>query len=272
MLTRRWPLRLAPLALLLLLLTLVARQLAAQGESPEALTRRGFLPVVRRPAGSGGGGACQIPNTSYASLPMIPPPTNPPAAQHPDINLAIRGYASVNAPLQLVNYAGGVDPNAPQLDALFQPRRLPVFSAAYQVYKWDWGCNCRGPLNDRWPTTLLGMRVAANEIIRLPDSGYDIGGGYEAHVLYAAPGRITLKYTGEDSAAFGYTVHVEGICVEPDLLALYQQDNAAGRGELPALRGGQPFGRAIGMEIKVAIRDAGSFLDPRSRKDWWQSH
>jgi hypothetical protein len=263
-------------ALLLGLMVMAAvatQQLAAQSNEPEAFTKRAFLPIVRR-VSSGGGGAtgCSIPNVPYASLAMIPPPTNVPAAQHPDINLAIRGYAGVSAPLHLVNYDGGVDPAAPQLDALFSPRRLPVFTAAYQVYKWNWSCNCRGPLNTAWPTTLLGMRVATNEIIRLPDSDYDIGAGYEAHVLYASQNRITLKYTGEDSAAAGYTIHVEGVCVEPRLLALYQQDNAAGRGQLPALRGGQPFGRAIGTEIAVAVRDAGTFLDPRSRKDWWQEH
>jgi hypothetical protein len=54
------------------------------------------------------------------------------------------------------------------------------------------------------------------------------------------------------------------------LLALYRQLNSAGRVELPALRPGQPFGRAAGGEIDAAIRDSGSFLDPRSRKDWWQ--
>ncbi|MCL7454490.1 MAG: hypothetical protein M8467_15740, partial [Anaerolineae bacterium] len=67
-----------------------------------------------------------------------------------------------------------------------------------------------------------------------------------------------------------YTVHVENVCVEPSLLALYRQWDAAGRVRLPALRGGQPFGRARGTEIGVAIRDSGTFMDPRSRKDWWQ--
>ena len=29
-------------------------------------------------------------------------------------------------------------------------------------------------------------------------------------------------------------------------------------------------GRARGNEIQVAIRDTGRFMDPRTRKDWWQ--
>ena len=39
--------------------------------------------------------------------------------------------------------------------------------------------------------------------------------------------------------------------------------------QLPALRAEQAFGRARGDEIMVSIRDTGSFMDPRSRKDWW---
>ena len=116
------------------------------------------------------------------------------------------------------------------------------------------------------------MAVNPGELIYVPDSGYDIGGGYDAHVLYASNERITLKYTGEDNVYVGYTIYVENVCVEPDLLALYQTLDAAGRQELPALHGGQPFGRALGGEIRVAVRDSFQFLDPRSRKDWWQDH
>ena len=227
-----------------------------------------YLPIAARaPAPS-----CQIPGTSYTTLPISGAPTGIPAATHPDLNLAIRGYVPVNAPLELVNYAGNSDPKAPQLATLFAPERLPIFSRAYQVYKWDWTCNCRGELNSRWPTTLLGMRVHPGEVIHVPDSGYDIGGGYDVLVLYATERRITLKYTREDNVVYGYTVHVENVCVEPDLLALYRQQNAAGRRQLPALRGNQPFARARGYEIKVAIRDSGTFLDPRSQKDWWQDY
>ena len=52
-------------------------------------------------------------------------------------------------------------------------------------------------------------------------------------------------------------------------MALYEACNAAGRGELPALRPDQPLGRARGTEVYVAIRDTGSWMDPRVRKDWW---
>jgi hypothetical protein len=67
----------------------------------------------------------------------------------------------------------------------------------------------------------------------------------------------------------GYTLHLEGLCVDPGLLASYRQWNAAGRGQLPALRAGQAVGRARAARVGVAIRDTGSFMDPRSAKDWW---
>ena len=114
------------------------------------------------------------------------------------------------------------------------------------------------------------MRTTPGEIIRLPVAGYDVGGGYGALVLYAEPTRLTLKYTREDDVVAGYTIHLENICVDANLLAKYRSLNAAGRAELPALRPGQPLGRASGHQIDAAIRDSGSFLDPRSRKDWWQ--
>ncbi|MBK7895953.1 MAG: hypothetical protein IPJ90_13965 [Anaerolineaceae bacterium] len=174
-------------------------------------------------------------------------------------------------PLNLVNYAGNNDPNAPQLDTLFAPARVPNFSSAHQIYRWDWGCNCRLNLIDSWPTTLLGMDTAVGEAIHVPDSGYDIGGGNDVMVLYATDNRITLKYTREDNVVYGYTIHIEDVCVDPALVSLYNSLNAAGRSQLPALPGGQAFGRAAGSEIKVSIRDTGSFLDPRSRKDWWHS-
>ncbi len=154
--------------------------------------------------------------------------------------------------------------------AVFTDNRTPIFNAAYQVYRWDWTCNCRGGPILKWAVTLLGMKTTPGEIIRLPVAGYDIGLGYGALVLYAEPTRLTLKYTREDNVIAGYTIHLENICVDPNLLARYQQMNAAGRVRLPALFPGQPLGRARGTEIDAATRDSGSFLDPRTRKDWWQ--
>jgi hypothetical protein len=189
--------------------------------------------------------------------------------------LALRGYAPTVAYKGIVDLGGGSssDPNAPQLYNLFADKRVPPFTGVYRVYDWDWQCNCRGlPLSD-WQVTLAGFGVSNGEPVCAPGSGYDIGlapVGYSMMVLYASPTRLTLKYTREDNVVNGYTVHIENISVDPALLALYQSMDAAGRGHLPALFGGQLIGSAITTELGVAIRDAGSFLDPRSRQDWWQ--
>ncbi|MEW5720541.1 MAG: hypothetical protein AB1817_18095, partial [Chloroflexota bacterium] len=140
----------------------------------------------------------------------------------------------------------------------------------YRVNDWDWSCNCRAaPISDP-EVTLLGVAVAPGESIRVPTAGSDIGGGNQVMVLYADAERITLVYTRNDNVTTGYAIHIEDIVIAPELLALYQQLNDAGRANLPALRAGQPFAQARGNEIKIAIRDAGAFMDPRSRKDWWR--
>ncbi|WP_420632155.1 hypothetical protein [Candidatus Leptofilum sp.] len=239
--------------------------LMAENGRPTSENEFIYLPLITNPLD------CGISGASYSSLPIASDPITRPAWDHPDINLAIRGYEQVSASLMLVEYAGGSDANAPQLDTLFSPARVPTFTNAYQIYRWDWACNCRLDLMSNWPTTLLGMGTSEGEPIHVPDSGYDIGGGNDVMVLYATDNRITLKYTREDNVVFGYTVHIEDICVDPALVSLYDSLDAAGRAQLPVLAGGQPFGRALGDEIKVSIRDTGNFLDPRSRKDWWQS-
>jgi hypothetical protein len=216
------------------------------------------------------GGCAPIPGVTYDVQPVDPPPIDPPAEIHPDLNLALRSYRLTVTNLGLVDYQGNPDALAPQLVGLFADRRTPAFTAAYQVRDWDWACSCPGPALAEPEVTLIGMTVTADEVLHVPDSGYTIGNGYEVLVLYASPERITLKYTREDSVTHGYTVHLENICVDPNLLALYQASNDAGRAQLPALRPGQPFARARGDEVIVAIRDDGKFLDPRSRKDWWR--
>jgi LysM repeat protein len=212
----------------------------------------------------------EIAGESYGDFSVNSDPTTPPAEEHPDLNLAMRGYEAINAHKGLVDYSGGTDPNAPQLPGLFADGRTATFSTVYQVYGWDWERKRRGSSVTNPEVTMAGLAVTPGETIHVPDSGYSIGGGYEVLVLYATPERITLKYTPDDHVIWGYTLHVENIHVEPRLLALYQSWNEAGRGRLPALRAGQAFGRARGDEIGVVIRDRGAFMDPRSRKDWWQ--
>lgn len=251
--------RVAFLGLLLLL------QPLASVQAQDTLPPRLFLPLIatsaRCPSATG---------ESYAAITVEPPPTDRPAAEHADLNLALRSYAPASGFLGLVDYGGATDPLAPQLYGLFSDERTGVFTALHRVYDWNWACNCRGDLLAYPPVTLADLATAPGEMIRVPDSGYTIGSGYEVLVLYATPERITLKYTRNDNVIHGFTLHLEDVCVDLDLVMLYQATDAAGRDRLPALRAGQAFARAAGPAIGVAIRDSGTFMDPRSRKDWWR--
>ncbi|MGL4650043.1 MAG: hypothetical protein ACRC1H_11585, partial [Caldilineaceae bacterium] len=209
------------------------------------------------------------------AIPVSGPPTDRPAHAHADLNLALRGYRPTQALLTLIDVGGPTDDDAPQLSALFAPPRLPIFVGAHQVYDWNWGCGADGcpgdPLADP-PVTLLEVRAGSNELIYLPSRRAEIlGGGYVALVLYAEPTRLTIKYTREDSSVYGYTLHVEGLQVDPALVERYRACNAAGRDTLPGLRNGDLLGMAR-ESVRVAIRDTGRFMDPRTRKDWWRGY
>lgn len=224
-----------------------------------------YLPIIAKPALG-----CTPTGAVYAAIPIIPPPLSGNAATNEEYNLGYRGYAPTTTPLQLVTLGPVHDPQAPQFPTLFSNERLPNFAHAYQRYRWLNGQPVDTQSN--WGSTVLGLRVTPGEIIRTPDSGYDIGGGQDAMVLYADSQRLTLKYTREDSVAVGYTVYLEDVCVDANLVALYQSLHANGRHALPALTGKQPLGRAINNQIKIAVRDSGHFLDPRSCNDWWQAY
>ena len=216
--------------------------------------------------------ACPATGQSYDTIPTTSGPPNPPAASNPDLNLTIRGWVDVNEARGLVDYNGGTDSAAPQLYSLFGDNRTPTFSSTHRVYDWDWANNRRGNVLTNWKVTLLGMATNPGEVIKSPSrNGSDIYQGvYYALVVYAEKTRITLHYARNDYVAPGYGLHLENVCVDPNLLARYQQADAAGRGQLPALKNNQPLGTARGGEILAAIRDTGTFMDPRSRKDWWQ--
>jgi hypothetical protein len=82
--------------------------LGSSPASPAALSSRAYLPLVRRPIVS-----CASTGEAYGTLEPIDPAAGN-VAQHPDMNLAIRGYVPTTAGLGLVDYAGSLDPNAPQ--------------------------------------------------------------------------------------------------------------------------------------------------------------
>ena len=249
------------------------------------------LPLVARGWGSY---SCPITSTNqYSSgIAYQYDGDNPvrPAYNHADKNLALRGYApNPNPDLQreLVSY-GTDDPNLPpQLATMFAPYAVPPLSGFYQVYDWNWAPSpdpgSRGDPLTSYPVTALGLQTAPGQPLHVPTSAYGIGEGMEVLVLFADESTIALRYTREDSSASqGYTLHVDNICTDPNLLALYNalddpdgpryeyHESRSYAYDLPTLAAGQPFGTARGTEVVVAIVDTGQFMDPRSCNEWWQ--
>jgi hypothetical protein len=231
--------------------------------------------------------ACQpVPDPHYGTLRIEGSPDSRPAAEHADKNLALRGWAPA-APdaAATFGYCGrpSDDSRAPQLRGLFADHRIPTILGVYRIWQWDWDCSCRGdnlepggPACASGRASMLMLAVTPGEELRVPNSGYCIEGSesdcqYEVLVLYASEDRITLKYSREDNVLKGYTLHLERICVEPSLLALYRQMDRAGRWNLPAIKAGRPFARASGSSLGLVIRDSGNWMDPRCCNDWWRT-
>lgn len=259
-----------------------------------------FLPLVLNGAATTPPPTSICPTTSSNSYSLIPVPGAPADRAdyvHGDLNLSLRSWETATVLLSLVDFWGATDPNAPNMKGIFSDGRVPVFPHAYQVYDWNWGCpndfngdgnndGCRGAIlpgfsgdGNYWDTTLLGMQTTKGEQLHIPSRGpyIDSPQRHRALVLYAEETRLTIVYLWEDTIAHGYSVHFENVCTDPNLLALYRSRVDAngwriptGGYQLPGLDNGQPLGTALDTEIKVAIRDRGKFMDPRSRKDWWQ--
>lgn len=192
--------------------------------------------------------------------------TEPKPADIPDkttnrtYNPLVLPLRSSSEPAQLVDYNGGTDVNAPKFKDFFADRRIPQFISAEAFVSAE---------GNAWPVEVLGMTTAVSEIIHTPSSGYGIGEDLACMVIYADAVTLTCKYTREDHIISGYTLHVMDVCLDPDLLSAYNsvRDTPDKR---PGLFPKQPFGRAMAGRLRVAIRDTGTLMDPRSRKDWWQ--
>lgn len=263
---------------------------ASPADIAAVTTYKVYLPLV-----TGSGLGCST-GQGYSQGPVYQYDTdNPvrPAYNHADKNLALRSYAIdnslTNSQKQIAALYAESEPLAPNLRGLFVDNRIPNVLNVYDVYDWNWanppnpGTRGSGPVATTWPITVLGVQVTQGETIRVPSSGYDLGAGVEAIVLYADSNRITIHYTRQDSTAVGYSIHIENICVDPNLLALYNSlDGTARNGQLypgtpdnitdynlVTLTALQPIGKTSGTEMQIVIRDTGGFMDPRSLNDWW---
>lgn len=201
---------------------------------------------------------------AYALIPLEGPRENRPAEAHGDLNLKLRDPQPITVDLNLVEINGsGLDPDAPNLASIFNPN----FTQAYTVHDWDWNCNCKGQLLRDEHLVLLGIRTTPGEPVYIPSRQQNVyRGSYYATLLYAAEDTLTFVYTRAGNVARGYTVHYLGLQTDPNLVALFRQSQG---GQLPGLTLNTPVGIATG-ELIVAIRDNGTFLDVRSRHDWWE--
>ncbi len=258
--------------------------LAASGAAPAAPAGQStlFLPVVHS-------SACSSCSTYQAGPALQRDADNPvrPPGTHADKNLALRGYtANPGALKTFVTYNPGPADVPPQLATLFSPPRVPPFTSVYRVNNWNWAASpnpgTRGTPVLFPSVTVLGLQTTPGEALRVPHSGYDLGGGMEVIILYADADTLAMKFTRDDSAApNGYLLHVDNIVTDPNLLSLYNSLDGGARYvfhgppdntpdyNLPNLPEGQVFGAARGAEIRVAIVDSGAFMDPRSCRDWW---
>jgi hypothetical protein len=214
------------------------------------------------------------------------------ASEHADKNLDLRGYVANDDPSlkwELVDYGSGDPTQPPQIATLFGPYRVPAISGLTQVRNWIWAPSPepgeRGDPITVPPVSAIGLAATPGEPLYVPTSGYDIGGGMEVLVLFADADTVALRYTRDDSSGFGgYTVHIDGICVDPNLLSLYEALDAPDGPryvyvapqdrpytyDLPTLPAGHPVGTASSGQVVVAIVDTGAFQDPRSCNEWWQ--
>lgn len=243
-----------------------------------------YLPIVLVPEAF----ACATTSTnSYAGGPVFQYDTDDPvrpAYNHADKNIDLRGYAPNTDPSlvrELIDYGVGDPTQPPQLATLFDPPQVPAFADFHQVHDWYWANSpapgTRGGVLASPPVTAVSFTLPPNQPVHVPTSGYDIGGGAEAIVLFADENSVTLHYTREDTAAVGYTVHIDNICTDPNLLTLYNSlDNVARNSypspeyDLPALPTKQQIGTTGLGDMAVAIVDTGAFMDTRSCNDWWQ--
>ncbi|MBI5452143.1 hypothetical protein HY945_01660 [Candidatus Gottesmanbacteria bacterium] len=212
-------------------------------------------------------------NQTYASLSQnrkldFDPTTNP------ETNLYMRGWYEVNEGRELVSRRGdnyGLDPNMPpQISTLFT-NHYPKIIKTYRINAWDYDNHHNIPGESATPAYavhMLGLEAVPGEPLIGLKAGRTIDGTNVFHVQYATKNSILFIHSaGEDD---GYPYFFLDICVDPNLLAAYERDNANGRNQLPVIATGQVFGYAASNEVKYVIRDTGSFMDTRYKEDWWE--
>jgi hypothetical protein len=233
-------------------------------ETPQAAAEAGSEAATGS-EGSAESAAASTSTNRYDLIPIEGGRESRPPAEHADLNLKLREPQPADFEATLVDISGsGIDPEAPNLAAIFEPD----FAGTYAVHDWDWGCNCKGSLMDDGSAVVVGIKTNPGEPLFIPQNERDIyEGKYHAVVLYASEDQVTMQYARAGSVVNGYTVHYLGLQTDPNLVALFQESEGS---ELPGLTLDTPIGVAAGDELIVSMRDNGTFLDTRSKRDWWE--
>ncbi|PIU03476.1 hypothetical protein COT44_03460 [Candidatus Shapirobacteria bacterium CG08_land_8_20_14_0_20_39_18] len=198
-----------------------------------------------------------------------------------DLRISLRGLVQIPIGEQGHNYglfyfAHPVN-SAPRLCGLVEDDARPVVTTLYRIHQYDSGTNL--PIdaletikeNPSDYASVVGFSTNGSSTgnILVPAAPFSIGNGKQVMVYYASSNEIFIMYNTGGGIRNGYGIHIMGnFTVRPELLALYNQLNAAGRVQLPALGASEILGTAHG-DIQVAIRDTGGFMDPRWKNDWW---
>jgi len=166
-------------------------------------------------------------------------------ATNPETNLYLRGWYEVNEGKELISRHGdnyGLDPHMPpQISTLFTSH-YPKIIKTYRINAWDYENNRNQPGQSATPAYavhMLGLEATPGEpLVGLKPGPY--------LVRYATPNYILMTYGDEDlwtaDEDGGYPLYFLDICVDPNLLAMYERDNTAGRSQLPMVSAGQTFG------------------------------
>lgn len=217
-----------------------------------------------------------------------------PKNTHAGKNFDLRGYAqrTVGFATTLIDFGSNSgDPGGtpPQFDSLFDSGdRVQLSGNYYQMYDWNYDQSpnpgTRGALidDDQRKISALGLATTQGEIIQVPSASREINPGYVAILLWADSDSLTMGFTRGDSTAIGYAVYIDNLCVDVNLLSLYNSLDTGNRYvfsgvnsetyNLPYLAIGQNIGTAKGTQIVVAVTDNGAFQDPRSCRGWWTDY
>ncbi len=127
----------------------------------------------------------------------------------------------------------------------------------------------------------LLVPINPGDPVKMPATDYDIGGGKEAMVVFAANDRITLhmsraeyiRGSGENNCnggpcSGGYWIYIRGICVDQQIVNKYNSIEAAQKSagankntiQLPMIDPGRILGKAASTAVEVIVRDNGPLI------------